>query len=218
MAEVILWTIFPEPWFWLIHFSRMAFSFPLLCEGSLASILPMFIGSVTCLGWKRLLRCQPRHSLCLGERELPAWLSISCQFKELMTQIQAKHRTEAGGKGGNPISDEGFRAKHHHWTLHFGEPEPFTWGLCHPMYGLCFENTCLGRHPDSFSFLFIDILFLSWNLEARSPSCRKSFSQESTSLLSISRVLWQQKSPHQMVWLSQGVHLLPVSIPPRRRC
>lgn len=72
-------------------FLQDGFSFLLLCECSPASILLTSIGSVTCLEWKRLLRCQPRHSLCLGERELPAQLSVSCQLKELMTQIQAKH-------------------------------------------------------------------------------------------------------------------------------
>lgn len=117
---------FPQTMVSANAFLQDGFCFLLLCDCSPASILLMFIGSVTCLGWKRLLRCQPRHSFCLGERELPAQLSVSCQLKEVMTQIQGKHWTEARGKGGNPSSDEGGRAKEHHWTFHLGEPKPIT--------------------------------------------------------------------------------------------
>lgn len=107
-------------------FLQDGFSFLLCCECSPASILLMFIGSVTCLRWKRLLRCQPRHSLCLGERELPAQFWVSCQLKELMTQSQAKHWTKARGKGGNLNSDQGLRAKQHRWTFHLGQPKPIA--------------------------------------------------------------------------------------------
>lgn len=109
-----------------MHFSRMASLFP-YSVSSPTSVLLMFIGSVTCLRWKRLLRCQPRHSLWLGERELPAQFWVSCQLKELMTQSQAKHWTKARGKGGgNLSSDQGLRAKRHRWTFHLGEPKPIT--------------------------------------------------------------------------------------------
>lgn len=81
---------------WANGFLQDGFSFLLLCKYS-----PAFCSanvhwfSYWVWGWKRLLRCQPRHSLCSGEVELPARLSTSCQLKELMTQSQAKHWAES---------------------------------------------------------------------------------------------------------------------------
>lgn len=103
-------------------------------------------------GWKRLLRCQPRHSLCLGERELPARLSASCQLKEFMTQIQAKHWAEAKKRGREPqlrwrlqcqtASLKQFRGTHH------------ARGLWDFGFMLCFENTHICVHAHSYTLPF----------------------------------------------------------------
>lgn len=111
-------------------------------------------------GWKRLLRCQPRHSLCLGERELPARLSASCQLKELMTQIQAKHSAEAKREGGNLSSDDGSSAKLHHWSsqLRNTSHKRAMWFCVH---GLVWKHTYMHVHTHTHNtFLFSHSQFL----------------------------------------------------------
>lgn len=155
----------------------MGFSFLPLCECS-----PAFRSANVhwfCYwdwGWKRLLRCQPRHSLCLGERELPARLSTSCQLKELMTQIQAKHWTEAkkrGREGSLFSSDESSSAKLHHWNLQLRGTH-HTRRLRDFVFILCFENTDICTHTNFLSLMLTQTrFFLSWNSEAVVPACEK---------------------------------------------
>lgn len=85
-----------------------------------------------------------QSTLCLGEKKLPARLSASCQLKELMTQIQAKHWAEAKERERSLNSEENqcqtaspniqLRRSHH----------AGKWGDC--VFILCFEYTHTRSH------------------------------------------------------------------------
>lgn len=100
MAEVILWTIFPEPWFWLMHFSRMAFLFPFsvkaawppFCQCSLV-LLHVWDGK-GCLGVSQDTPSAWGRGNCQPDSRFPASLrSLWLRFKQ-NTELKQEARRE----------------------------------------------------------------------------------------------------------------------------
>lgn len=108
MAEVILWTISPEPWFWLMHFSRMAFLFPYsvkaagspFCQCSLV-LLHVWDGK-GCLGVSQDTPSAWGRGSCQPDSPFPASLgSLWLRFKQ---NIELKQEAREGAQSGQTSS------------------------------------------------------------------------------------------------------------------
>lgn len=115
--------------------------------------------------------------------QLPAGPSTSCQLKEFMTQIQAKHWTEAEREGGDFSSVEGSSAKLHHQNIQLRRPNDL-------MSIPCFENTnvCIHTNLHRHTFSRTGILRLFHSAVEKAALGNQHDSEESLGLCDSTKV------------------------------